>query len=168
MIHPCQMPPSLALGNVLIGCVTQTGTLLEGGYRYEARQHCEVRITWVEGSKVACEIHRSERFKWVDGLSLDENPDKVKALPPFLQRYLRSKGSCIENAQGVFDPFTRILTLKGQWPQADHLSEDVVWSPHLYTLIAMDGYISGAVFCLDKMDDRESGIGSLLVMLADK
>jgi hypothetical protein len=60
---------------------------------------------------VGCEIHRLERFKRVNGIALDENSDgEVKTLPPFLQHYMRSKGSCIEHAQGVFDPFTRILT----------------------------------------------------------
>jgi hypothetical protein len=167
MMAPHQLPPSLSPGSVLEGTVTQIGTLKEGNYQYEALQRCKIRINEVDGSRVMCEIHRKEMFKQVNGHSLEDH-DAVRALPSNLQRYLQSKGSCVEHAQGVFDPFTRILTLKGQWPQADRLSGDVVWSPHLYTLMAMDKSISGAVFCLDRMPDRESGLGSLLVMSNDK
>jgi len=163
MMAPHRMPPSLAPGNVLEGTVTQIGTLIEGNFKYEALQRCKIRITEVDGSRVMCEIHRKEMFKQVNGHSLVDH-DAVRALPSTLQRYLQSKGSCVEQAQGLFDPFTRILTLRSQWPQADDLSGDVVWSPHLYSLMAMDKSISGAVFCLDRMPDRESGLGSLLVM----
>jgi hypothetical protein len=167
MLAPHATPLSLAKGNVCRGVVAQTGTLKDGDFRYEALQRCEIRFTEVDGTRVACEIHRKEMFKLVNGHSLDDR-EAVRALPDFLQRYLHSQGSCVEQAEGTFDPFTCILTMKSQWPQPDHLSEDVVWSPHLYTLMANDKCISGAVFCLDRMDDRESGVGSLLVMSVDK
>ncbi len=59
-----------------------------------------------KGDPAACEIHRAESFKWVNGYSPEEDPDEARALPECLQRYLVSKGSCVEHGQGVCDPFT--------------------------------------------------------------
>lgn len=157
------LPACLATGAVFRGMVTHTGVLLDGGYRYEALQDCCIRVLQVDGYSVVCEVHRTEKQKWVNGLSARDS----QGLPDFLQKYLQSgKGWCVERAAGTFDPFTKVLLLRGAWPQVGGDSAHVVWSPHFYTLLVSEQGMSGTVFCMDGMEDRESGVGSLWAELA--
>ena len=154
------LPACLATGVKFKGAVTQTGVLLDGGYRYESLQVCCIRVLQVDGCSIVCDVHRTEEKQWVNGLSACDG--QAQALPDFLRKYLQSNnGWCVERAAGSYDPFTRVLLLRGSWPHKQGDSEHVLWIPHFYTLLVSQQGMSGTVFCMDGMDDRESGVGSL-------
>jgi hypothetical protein len=166
----CPAPPAwlTTAGARLTGAVTQTGVLLDGGYRYEVLQDCSIRVAEVNGLSVVCEVDRTENRKWVNGLSEDD--EGAKALPPPLRAYLQTsrRSGCSERATGVYDPFTRVLRLRGEWPSSSHAGggDTVLWSPHIYTLLVSQQGLAGTVFCNDGMADRQSGVGSLWAAVA--
>ena len=142
------------------GSVTQSGTILQNGHRFDALQSCKIRLTSVSASRVECEVHRTEMLKFVDDIENPCDPRAATALPPYLISYLRDKGSCVERAVGTYDPFTRVLLLKGVEVTVSEPS-DVLWSPHFYSLVVESDRVVGTAFCMDGLQDRENEVGSV-------
>ena len=146
-------------GTVFKGTVTQTGAVTDGGYCYEALQTCTLTVVSVRGEAVVCDVGRVESEKFIDG----ESGWRL-SLPDYLNSYLTTWGSCVERAIGTYDPFTGFLLLKGQRLKVVRESE-VQWSHHYYALVVDGSRVTGPVFCLEKMEDRDSGVGALVVEL---
>ena len=113
--------PLIREGVRLTGTVTQSGTLKNGGFCYEAMQFCELEFISVRGNSVTCEIKRREQFKTVNKIAA--GGEGFNDLPEFLKSYLGSQGSCREPACGTYDPFNRVLLLKSQWPSMTETSD---------------------------------------------
>jgi hypothetical protein len=153
-------PLTLIKGTVFTGTATQHGTIKDGQLHFEARQRCAIWFTAVKDECVECVVGRTEDFKSIDGIS---DPGDRRLPSPYV-RYLTEKGSSAEDAFGTYNPFTRVLLLKGSTPTVIKQS-DVHWNTHFYSLVLSgDGkQITGTAFCTDNMDDRENGVGSLVV-----
>jgi hypothetical protein len=147
--------PFVKTGTAFTGTVTQSGVMVDGDFRYDALQTCTLTVTETENNNVSCDIQRKELKKFVNG-SQECNP----SYPEYLRNYLTSHGSCIEHATGVYNPFTRMLTIRGEWPKTLSPSA-VVWSPHLYMLVISDHQMMGPVFCIDGMEDHKSETGAM-------
>ena len=149
----------LASGAMFPGAVTQSGTMVEGHYYYEAHQTCTLIVKEFDGRSLTCDIRRVERTKLINGSAAP-----VPSLPTYLRLYLTSRGSCVERATGTYDPLTSVLMLRGDEPVVEVESE-VQWNPHLYLLMVDGGRVSGLVFDLkEECGDRVSGVGTMLVL----
>ena len=153
-----RIPNHLNVGSKYLGITTQKGTM-EDGHSYEAFQTCELRVLEFADGKVTCEIERTELRKLVDGSSqvIREPP-----LPEYLENYLSALGSSRERATGSYDSFSGLLNLTGSQPRKI-VPSLVVWSAHRYVLVAFDNRLAGPTFIIDKMDDRESEPGALIL-----
>ena len=162
-MHP-DWPLALAPGATLTGTVTQVGTIQNRGKEicFEARQNCALWFKAVNDERVECVIVRNELYKSINGIT---DPRDTQ-LDPFYADYLKERGSSSEDAFGTYNPFTRVLLLRGSTPKVLRLS-DVHWNTHFYSLVVGDdgAQITGTAFCTDGMEDRENGVGSLAVRL---
>jgi len=156
------MQDKLTAGATYTGVVTQKGIMKEDGLLYEARQKCTLKLTRLDSvSHVECEIVRMEDVKLVNGSSqIDPH------FPEYIRSYLSSNGSCVEYATGTYDTFSSLLILRSNRPTTV-IGSAVVWSPQLYTLVVTGRRITGPVFCLDTMDDRNNDVGTLAVEIND-
>lgn len=153
-------PSPLSMGARYAGAVTQSGTILDGGLHFEALQACEIVFLKVDHHHCTCRIYRQETHKFINGI---EDPNDPSLSQP-VSEYLRLKGASFEMATGTYDPFNRVLLLRGSTPSVIRYS-NVVWNQHFYSLVVGEDRIVGTVFCIDEMDDRENGVGSLEVCL---
>ena len=159
-------PLQLRSGMRFQGPVTQSGILLDGGYRFDALQRCTVEFTKVNERFVECDVHRDEVLKFINGIGID-SPAIGGSIPSWLYAYLRERGSSVEHARGTFDSFTGVLLLKGYNVTTTKYSE-VIWSPHFYSLVADGDNMIGTAHCLNNFEDRENAVGSVeLAMMAN-
>jgi hypothetical protein len=149
---------SITAGSIFTGTVTQSGVMLkEGQHRYKAIQTCTLTIESISGREVVCEIRRVECEKFIDGSSYPR-----PQLPEYLRLYLTTRGSCVERATGVYDPFTGVMLLRGGEPVVVSKS-CVQWSQHHYALVVVGRRITGYAFNIEERDDRVEEAGVIRV-----
>jgi hypothetical protein len=132
------------------GVVTQAGTMMDG-HVFLAKQAIRMAVRPVDGG-VECEIVRTEVRKSVDGLSRAS-----PRLPPYLNAYLSSFGSCKETVRGVL--CEGLMCLEAIAPPQPLVRSDVLWSPHSYYLILAGDGLKGVAINRDVDDDRVNHVG---------
>ena len=136
------------------GVVTQAGTMADG-HVFLAKQDMRIEMRWL-GRDVECEIVRTEVRKSVDGQSRASS-----RLPPYLNEYLSSFGSCRETVRGVL--CEGLVCLEATAPPQPLVHSDVRWSPHSYYLIVRSGGLEGVAINRDVNDDRVNHVGRVRV-----
>ena len=120
------------------GRVTETGVMLDGGYLYEAEQICTLYIESITGTRIAGKLHRTERTKTINGVSVDEQ----QTFPDYLRRYLEARDEIDEHFEG--DMQQNRIRATGT-PINKNKNPAVYWSQRNYDLVVTDSHIAGAV-----------------------
>ena len=151
----------LTAGTVYTGIVTQSGSMTDGRYRYDAIQACTLTVKSFDNCTVVCEIKRVENQKFIDGHSIP-----LPAWPEYLIKYLTTWGNAVERAIGTYDPCTGLLLLQGEEPVVT-VDSWVQWSRHAYALLVDEKGIKGLAFDLEEGANRVSEVGRLRVVKND-